>query len=361
VKFIILILLSLNLFPILFGKVVFERLLSIDGKVYTKEEAQEQINLRKNPKSVGGGYWNLGYATDWLYAQHWGKIIRDQSQLKLLIDQNSNSKLKILDNKWSKVLKQFETLEESESLAKQEENWIRNLPSFDSVSKRAKESAKKFDKLILMKTLHIWQSLEDAFVAVREIANERDVKLTTVYPFSILSKYSFRKPIKISVSEGKTPLLVIKNLNYAEINKLMNYPTDLMKSISNRMMLKLIKNLDNAPNLVESDIENTVDTIVWTLEGIIKLFPLDRSLNINSFRELVEKKYVINFKKTKLYNYVRTPHRGSYVALTYNSSITLCGDQILLTKTYKNTRFDPKVQKGKLESKTIKNQLNSFD
>ena len=110
-KFVILILLSLNLFPILYGKVVFERLLSIDGQVYSKKTAEEAINLRKNPQRIGSGVWNLGYATDWLWAQPWGKITRDQSQLKRLIVQNSNSKLKFLDNKWSEVLKQFETLE----------------------------------------------------------------------------------------------------------------------------------------------------------------------------------------------------------------------------------------------------------
>lgn len=354
-KFVILILLSLNLFPILYGKVVFERLLSIDGKVYTKEEAQEQINLRKNPK-IGRGYWNLGYATDWLWAQPWGKNIltRDQSQLKRLIVQNSNSKLKFLDNKWSKVLNQFETLEES--LAKQEETWIRNLPSFDSVSKRAKERAKKFDKIILMKSLHIWQSLEDAFVAVREIANEHDVKLTTVYPFSILSKYSFREPIKISVIEGTNPLLVIKNLNYAEIDKCMNYPTE--KNSVKSLLNLMTENRFDKPrylNLIESDRENSVDSIYWTLDGTKKLFPLDKSTNFDSFRELVEKKYAINFKEIFGATGVRS------AALTDCSSITMNRNQIFLIKTYKNSRFDPKAIKSKLESKTIKNQLDAFD
>ena len=248
-------------------------------------------------------------------------------------------------------------------MVKEEETWIRNLPSFDIVSKRAKSAAKENEKLVVMKSLHIWQSFEDSVVAVKEISHEKVIKLSSVYPLSRNSEYSFTKPTRIIVQAGKGGhLLAVNNWNYVSVNsfnktciesgrvdKIYAFPLGYMNR--NYKWLFPGRKPKNA-DFVIHDKENSVDTILWTMHGVEELFPLTKSIKIDSFRELMEKKYGIEFK---------SPNPNLITASSHNSSVISTNSDIMLIKSYKNTRFDPEVIKNKTELKTNKNILDAFD
>jgi hypothetical protein len=317
------------LIPHLFSKIKFERLLLIDDKIYSEEQAKKLIIFRKNPEYRNR--WNLGYATGWLYSQPWSRTSSLRDNLKSILSQNSDYELKKLDLNWANVPKQFEAL--NKSVAKEEEAWIRTLPSFNSVSKRAKEAAKKNDKLVVLKSLHVWQSLEDAVVAVRKINPKGDIILTTVYPSSEYPQYSFRKPVKIIAfgEESRVEKLTI-----------IDVPSDKLESYGSILMK--VRNSKLSP-IFNSDIENSIDVIRWSIEGLNEVISPNKEIKSEAWRSLLTQKYGIKFEKNR---------NRTYIASLSNSFFKI-GD------SYFSTWKSSKSLKKKSELKTETNILDAFD
>ena len=63
--------------------------------------------------------------------------------------------------------------------------------------KEQKSAAKENEKLVVMKSLHIWQSFEDSVVAVKEeISHEKVIKLSSVYPYQEILNILLQNPLE---------------------------------------------------------------------------------------------------------------------------------------------------------------------